>query len=300
MTRRLTALTIVAAILLAILGTNPGPAAATTYYGKSQSDRPPVGYVGGQARDSGNPDAANTYTQRDFAGAPAGSHYNRIDAQFATWATSDASGFFYAASYYFLNGDDFGGYIGLQTRMINCTPTCVNQGHGAVASIWGAIDAYPTPGLPVIAVSDVEIGRPFKSLHFTYPWVAGHVYRTAIIQDETRKCLNCGQMWTAGIVDDSTGVYTVFGRFLLPTNQDRLLPRSVEFSEEYTPNLYATCVIPISRNDWTSSHYLMTGANTPIYSASVINSIQTGTGCTNSAVIPLGAGAYRHVIGALA
>jgi hypothetical protein len=167
--RPLTAL-VASAALVTLVGVSPAHAVD----GPTVSDRPPVALsTGQQAAPTGAADnrslstsavdAANTYLYRDY-GVAAGSTYDKLVIGQNLYQPNDAAGYFYAESFYFVGGSDFGGYIGVQTHLTQ--PGIGDVGHGAIASIWGATGATAAAGATV--VHGTEAGQDFWSLHF--PW----------------------------------------------------------------------------------------------------------------------------------
>jgi hypothetical protein len=288
--RPLTAL-VTSAALVTLVGVSPAHAVD----GPTVSDRPPVALsTGQQAAPTGAADnrslstsavdAANTYLYRDY-GVAAGSTYDKLVIGQNLYQPNDAAGYFYAESFYFVGGSDFGGYIGVQTHLTQ--PGIGDVGHGAIASIWGATGATAAAGATV--VHGTEAGQDFWSLHFPWNWQAGHYLRFQVLRGYNSP----SNVVTVRIEDQSTPTHVTYtlGTFTLPTTWGGLQGRTVDWIEEYSPSAYASCAaIPRTLAVELGDMTLWSTTTGTAYLTKSTPAIQAGTGCTNSGVSKLGYG----------
>lgn len=249
-------------------------------------------------------DAANAYVQRNYATDVA--PYDQFVSHHAVYVVGaaeqagDPSGYFDMHAFSFVGGHSFGGYVGLQTRLINCTPGCANVGRGGIFAIWGATGATAPAGAPAgtIVVNDTELGEPFWAIHRPIPWVGGHNYQMVV----TRGC--CVQngfttVVTAVINDLTGGGSWSMGTITVPSSVGGFVASVITDVEEYTPSSYASCgAVPVHRAKYWDAymHSAFTGAVR--YPTTSVPYIQSGTGCTNSASTHIGSGIYNLLVGA--
>lgn len=308
MTRRL--LTLLIAVCLAGAGLSLVAAHASATPGPvgvpGPSDRPnvPLSRAQGHSTNAAlaGGDAANTYVYEDYPAVTPADPYWQFGSREMVESVipSSSVGYFYSNSFYLVGGSALGGYFGQQTRLINCTPGCVNQGRGFIASVWGATGATPAAGS--VAIHGTEVGSDFWSLHYAFNWVTGHVYQYTTTHDFDYATNTFRPTMRFGVVDVTTGASYFLGTISVPAGWTSLTANTVQWTEEYFPNTYSSCsLINVSKAQWQRVGIFLTkafafGTVAPTVDTPVI---QSGTGCTNSADVYLGAGNWRQVVGAL-
>lgn len=246
--------------------------------------------------------AANAYVERDWQPVPycgtsfcqpgqTPNPYIRSSASFRVDAVPNGGTARFFANQWgaFQNGDPNGGYGGLQTDVIT---NGVDQGRGAIASIWGALGATPGPG--VTAVSGTESGDTFWSLHLPYQWLVGDQYTVTASTD-----LN-GHI-TANLVHNNAPYDShLLGTFTVPSTWKGFGLSQAQWTEDYLAPPYATCsVIPVSRMHVFATATMTAGyPNFGYHEFRDIPYIQSGTGCTNSASIARGSQVFDLLVGA--
>lgn len=281
---------LVAAALATLVGVTPAHATD----GPTVSDRPPISRsTGQQAAPTGaadnrslspsSVDAANTYLYRDW-NVKAGSFYKSLAVTQVMQGPNDAAGYFYAESYYFVGGSDFGGYVGVQTHLFQPGG---DVGHGAIASIWGATGASPVAG--ATAVHGTEAGQDFWSLHLPWNWGAGHYLRYYVMSGYNGTPSNVVTFF----VEDISSVYHdkhFLGTITVPPTWGGLTGRTIDWIEEYAPSAYASCAAIPDTYDIVKGGdaVLWSGTTGSAYITTSTGAIQSGTGCSNSVVYPVG------------
>lgn len=256
-------------------------------------------------------DAANAYVDRVLPdpSIPISSIYAH---GYYVEQTSNSSGYFYSTQFGFENGGTMGGYIGIQSILLDCYDGvgCYNRGHGFIFSIFGATgcQSVPSGGACFHGTNEGD----FYSIHLPNNWSTNTQYAMSLSQGFTfvggvyvPNGIVCGTVIQPGVTSWSMGCFNV------PTSpQTGFSPNVYQWTEEYLPGNYADCnTIPQSRALFSGNismqipypHYnqYLASASTP--------HIASGAGvCTNSASLYVdtqsGCGThcdrYRLIIGA--
>ena len=221
---------------------------------------------------------ANTYSHRDFTtDYTNGFKQLRSDVQIVQ--TDDSVGYFYADHFFFKGGD--GGYAGLQTRLDNGSG--FNLGHGAIFTVFLAT-SVTLIGSGGFALNGTEGGKSFWSIHLPYNWSTGSQYEIVLTEVGPYGGPYTGEV-EADIWNRTLNQTTVIGRIQNPTSWKGFRSTSHEqFTEFYTGG-NGTCTFPISKAKWARSS--ARGDSFSFVSSDVESDmVQSGTGCTNSAVLP--------------
>jgi hypothetical protein len=236
-------------------------------------------------------DAANAYVTRTF---PATYPWQALSFQVKVEQTNDATGYFYATQFGLTNGNL--GYGGLQTQLYE---NGINQGRGAIFSIFGATGCAAVAGG---CFSFTEGGGGW-SIKWPYPWSVGASYQMSFFAHNTNGVFT-------GQIDATLTLVGYGSQFMgtinVPTTWGGFGQTAVQWTEQYVPASYNACTdIAVSKAVFNGA-VTVTPSYPPasFYPIATSTSIQSGTGCSNSAIIDLGGGvgpndhAYREIVGA--
>lgn len=287
------------ALALAATGLVAVPAHATTPSPAGPSDVPLNGTEHAAVRAAGTVDAANAYVDRTF---PAGTAYYN-ETHVVPEVAPDSTGYFFSHQVDFVNDGPGGAYIGLQTELFT---NGVNQGNGFIFSVFGGTGVYPGNLPGTTAVHGFESGQEFYSIHVAWDWQLGHSYSLQLQQPGG--CAGgalCAYV-IGQIIDETDHRGGTLGSITFPPSWQGINPAATfNWIEEYLPSSYAACTdINPARGVWTGAERLFrkSAPAVSVFSTPPANPhIQTGTGCTNSAVVDLGgtpAHSYRLIVGA--
>ena len=218
-----------------------------------------------------------------------------------------SNGFFFASSFYFNNGNECGGYSGLQTNVWN-PYTSSWTGKGAVFSVFGADNAAVDPGSSNYAVSSSETCNgnnvSFMSIHIpNFSWVYGRQYWWSI-QKEYINGAFTGYIH-AYVQDTVTGGLIHAGWIHVPTSYTGFMNTTVEWQENYNGYPYSACnQIPLSKVLYITPDGMRRTSDNALFGESSYSTQgwystsggATYTSCLNSTNQYLGNGSVREWI----
>lgn len=259
-----------------------------------------VGLVGIQGAGAVGGSPARPILYRTFPNPPYPQYpYFAVDHQLQVEQTSDAVGYFYASQFGFVNGNIFGGYSGLQTRIDSDFNGQNDNGRGFIFSIWDATGCTATyPGAHCGTFANEGSGW---SLRLSLNWATNNTYQFDVAEQFTNGVFN-GHVHVTVFNKTVPTTYSL-GDITVPTSFGAMKPGESEFqfTELYSPTSFADCnTIPVSKAKFYAANWMTPlYPHSSVYFSSTRTEVTSGAGvCPNAGITDLGAGSYREIVGA--